>query len=280
MLNFNWCNTSSNLEIKSQKLKKSKLKNFVNTNLLLNSISFNKSNKIYCNYLDENESYQILVFENEFDESYLEVFNTFENSNKFTLFIHIKYFLVYKESKPYYFQKRSHGLTNEELKEFIENKFSISIDEIINVSDEDLLEGLKKYKQQKNKPMLLNINETKDYFFSIYSLYILFIVGGLTYLIYMQNIENKIEPIKEVKKEKIFYSFEDKYDSFLKTFKSNKLKVVQLNYEKNIVKISFNSKEKKLLYSFLQEYKKNVLKSAITYLENEKIYLCEVSLKM
>lgn len=118
--------------------------------------------------------------------------------------------VLYKDKKPYYFQKNSININNDELRNYFENNLGLNIEYIEVVDDASFTKYFEKYKKEDKKSYLNNINKTKDYFLIIYLIYIVFLIITIFYLFTFnkENISNKdIKEINIDNKVKVFKPF-------------------------------------------------------------------------
>lgn len=281
---FDWVDDFKYIQIDSNRLPARLIKNFTYSNLLLNNISYNLNSKIYLLYLNEIKSYQILVFDEKFDPAYLECFSKslYLNEYETVLFIYKQYMVLYKDKKPYYFQKNSININNDELRNYFENNLGLNIEYIEVVDDASFTKYFEKYKKEDKKSYLNNINKTKDYFLIIYLIYIVFLIITIFYLFTFnkENISNKdIKEINIDNKVKVFKPFTYLYSDILDNLQKNKLNLNSFIYEKNSIKFIFHSTNKKNIYDFLLIYKNRIKNSSILYNKELKAFVCEVGLK-
>ncbi len=276
---LNWLNKLTIVQVESKPLFNTALKNFINTNLLLNNVFIESLNKIYLFYISEIKTYQILVADDSFDISYLECFRTNCTSNKNILFVCKNYCILYKNKKPYFFQKNTQQINKDEINRFIESKLSISIDEIKEFDDESLFSLIDNYKKSNFKAILKDFNKTKDGFLAIYIVYIFTILAFLFYFTIYGSVNSKVivKP-KEITYPKMQYFSKD-YNLILENLNKNKLKVKSFLYENKKIKLLFTSTNKENIYRFLIEFKNSINNSAVTYIKEKKLYECEIGIK-
>lgn len=284
-LQFTWCDNAKLLKLKSVKLKKNQEKNFVKSSLFLNNISYDKSNQIYLFYIKEIETYQIMVFDKNFKSAYIECFEHYDKIEKENiLFIHSKYFVLYKNKQAYYFQNLKYDITKEELKDYIKNNLDIDVNYVVEINDEDLAQLIKKYEERKKKSKLVNVNKAKDNFLKIYVLYIVLIIFALMYFLNILPMQKFSQPTFKTLSKVIpytnFYPFDDKYKKILTHTKKYKLKIINLSYQNKIVNLKLQAENKKNLYDFLEQYEDKIVNKDFSIVKYKKIFIGEVGLKI
>lgn len=279
---FDWIDKLNSVQVESKRLNTRHLKNFIDSTLLLNNISYSTNSKIFLLYLNEIKNYQVLVFDDDFDNAYLECFLLSDSlkDNKSVLFIYKKYIVLYINKEPYFFQKNSAKINNIELKRYLENSLKVNIEYIEEVDDKKFNEYYTRFKKENKKKLLKNYNKTKEYFLVIYSIYICLIIA----ISFLSVINEKDELKSTTKKINIlkdisFKPFVLEYSDFIKSLNKNKLVLNSFFYEKNITKFIFQSKNKSDIYNFLLMNKNKIFNSSIMYSKELKTFICEVEIK-
>lgn len=262
--------------IESPKLKQNKLKNFVVSSLLINNYIYSQRDFIYLFYLENINSYEILVSKEKVLS--FDILNPYVEENGFVSIKYEDFYILFFDKKPYYFQQIQNDISNDEVYKYLENKLKIKIDNKIAINKNEFEKLSKEFKT--DKLLLININEEKRYQFKAYILYCLLIILSLSTYIFYNQSEKQIHKTKIVnKKYPNFISYYEKHKNLLSKIRKHKLKLKTLIYEKKLLNLTFESKNKSDVYSFLLEYKNRISNSSITYIEKIKLYECIVDVK-
>lgn len=262
--------------IESPKLKQNKLKNFVVNSLLINNYIYSQRDFIYLFYLENINSYEILVSKEKVLS--FDILNSYIEENGFVSIKYEDFYILFFDKKPYYFQQIQNDISNDEVYKYLENKLKIKIDNKIAINKNEFEKLSKKFKT--DNLLLTNINEEKRNQFKAYILYCLLILLSLSTYIFYNQSEKQIPKTKVVNKEyPNFISYYEKHKNLLSKIRKHKLKLKTLIYEKKLLNLTFESKNKSDIYSFLLEYKNKISNSSITYIEKIKLYECIVDVK-
>lgn len=275
-------NEFKTLIVKSpSKLKKNQYKNFILTSLILNNQIYNEKDFIYLLNLEEINSYEIITSNEEIKLFEILKFALTEKSDIYSVIRIESSFLIYKDSKPYYFQKIDNNISNEELISYIKNRLKIDITNIIEINQNEFESFKQKQSLEKDKKLLLeNINKYSSNQLKIYLLYIFFFICMIIlYLFYINT--NKTVDIEKISKTNYleYQSFYKKFENIRLHLSENKLNLISFNYENNSLRLIFQSSKKDNIYKFLMEYKKLITDSSITYLVDLKKYECSVDVR-
>lgn len=262
--------------IQSPKLKRNKLKNFVISSLLINNYIYSQRDFIYLFYLENINSYEILVSKEKVLS--FDILNSYIEENGFISIKYEDFYILFFDKKPYYFQQIQNDISNDEVYKYLENKLKIKIDNKITINKNEFEKLSKEFKT--DNLLLTNINEEKRNQFKAYILYCLLILLSLSTYIFYNQSEKQIPKTKVVNKEyPNFISYYEKHKNLLSKIRKHKLKLKTLIYEKKLLNLTFESKNKSDIYSFLLEYKNKISNSSITYIEKIKLYECIVDVK-
>jgi len=265
----------------SEKIDEKYLKSFILSNLKLKNIALNPNDTIYINFIENINEYQIFIVDNSFLFFEFEVFSLYKNKEnaKFELFICEDFFVIFKNSHFYYYQKISENINQDDFLQFLNKKFKIQINNIHQINKE-MLETLKseflkivpkKHSKEPLKKLELKINLS----FYIYIFYILIVIFCVFY--YYENsikIDEKgqdIVNIEEIKSKFVFSSFEERFYEILENIDKNKLELISFEFRQNRAKIVVNHKNKDNINLFLESCK-NVISSSINFLDDSKSF--------
>ncbi|WP_026804807.1 hypothetical protein [Aliarcobacter lanthieri] len=263
----------------SEKINDKYLKSFIQSNLKLKNISLNQNDIIYINFIENIKEYQLFIVTNGFKFFEFEVFHTYidKNSNGFTLFICQDFFIIFKNTNLYYYQKISQNINEYDFLQFLEKRFKIKIEKIYQISPDILknlkIEFLKNFSKKHYKEPLKKFELKKDFSFYIYIFYLFIVIYFAFY--YFQNIkkyeekEQNIVRIEDIKEKYSFISFEERFYKILENIDKNRLTLISFEFRQNRAKIVINHKNKDNINLFLESYG-NVLTSSINFLDDSK----------
>ncbi|QKF59812.1 hypothetical protein [Aliarcobacter lanthieri] len=263
----------------SEKINDKYLKSFIQFNLKLKNISLNQNDIIYINFIENIKEYQLFIVTNGFKFFEFEVFHTYidKNSNGFTLFICQDFFIIFKNTNLYYYQKISQNINEYDFLQFLEKRFKIKIEKIYQISPDILknlkIEFLKNFSKKHYKEPLKKFELKKDFSFYIYIFYLFIVIYFAFY--YFQNIkkyeekEQNIVKIEDIKEKYSFISFEERFYKILENIDKNRLTLISFEFRQNRAKIVINHKNKDNINLFLESCG-NVLTSSINFLDDSK----------
>lgn len=269
----------------SEKIEDKNLKDFILTSLTLKNVDFNDENKILVNFISQLNQYQIFLLDKQSLYFEFQIFELLYENKKFIddeydLYICDDFFILYKNAFPYYFQKITNEINSSEFIEFLNKKLAISISNYKRVDNKEF-EILKiNYQNKKEKSTLKFLNIKSNHSFKIYLLFLFLIFTLFFIFIYNflnQDLAEKTElnyeiKIEELKEKHKFESIEKIIRPLFLAFKKYDLNLKKMELKENSMKIIIESMDKKVIYSFLEEFKKEVTNSSINYFEDKKIY--------
>ncbi|PUE65497.1 hypothetical protein [Arcobacter caeni] len=289
---------ASNNEIKSllidvsEEIENKNLKKFIFTSLKLNNFEISKNDFVHINFISELKQYQVLIFPNHYKNTIFQIFELYyldeKDFNKFDLYFNDDFFCLYKNGKFYYFQNLQSEIFIEELIEFINKKFSITLDSFKVIQKKSCEDLKNEYSKKALKNKLENFNIKNDYSFKIYVFYILIIISCFTFYLYenqIKNEENETKIVEEnqfdkLKKEHFFTSISLDFNNIVELLKKYDLNLKLFEYKDNKQKIVFSSFIKSDIYSFFGELKDNLITQEVNYFENEKNYEAVIYVKL
>jgi hypothetical protein len=258
----------------------SSLSEFIFFKLEENSVKTDASSRVFVSYLDTSKKYFIAHFQIINHNSFIEpqilkayFMNSLDVKNQITLFIIENYFSLYFNDELLFFKEIKQKVTRLEITNFIEKTLQFSIDNCIELTNEQYIlienefrnnfENLKKLRLLKNN----QYKEIKK-FFLVVSFSLLLIFGA--YLYEDSDVSSlKIEP-KEVitypKKELVSY----KLALLIEQINKYNLTLVSLNLNNDWLVLSLQHQDKMKLIEFLTVYKCEV--KTLQYNEKESMY--------
>lgn len=259
------------IKVKSEILK-DVLNEFLFTSLRRQNIKLYSNSKIFYTYLKQNNYYQISTYRTKDEKPILELdlINYYINNsseNTFNLCICDDLFILYKNSELYYYQKKSNDMSTEEIKLFLENKFSILILQKTLITNSEINKMKLEFNKKNFKSKLLYIKKTSLNLFYYFKFLILLLTLFIfaTYLLKSENKDeitllkneyNRLETQKEYKN----YVSAKLLNVFLEIKKLN-MKINKLVYEDGKFLVNITSSKRNSLYVFIKSYKKSVINS-------------------
>lgn len=289
---------ASNNEIKSllidvsEEIENKNLKKFIFTSSKLNNFEISKNDFVHINFISELKQYQVLTFPNCYKNTIFQIFELYyldeKDLNKFDLYFNDDFFCLYKNGKFYYFQNLQSKIFIEELIEFINKKFSITLDSFKVIQKETCEELKNEYSKKALKNKLENFNIKNDYSFKIYLFYILIIISYFAFYLYenqIKNEENETKIVEEnqfdkLKKEHFFTSISLDFNNIVELLGKYNLNLKSFEYKDNKQKVVLSSFIKSDIYSFFAELKDNLITQEVNYFENEKVYEAVIYVKL
>ena len=269
----------------SEKIEDKNLKDFIFTTLKLKNITYTNQDKLAVNFISQINQYQIFILDKKFDFLEFQIFESlYENKNFaediYDLYVCDDFFILYKNGYAYYFQKVINEINISEFIEFLNRKFDINISSF-NRIDSKRFEQLKNlYKTKKDRFSFKFINIKNNHSFKIYLFFLIFLIS--IFFSFILNFKNEIPKeeekinqsfsIEEIKNKYKFESIEKKIRPFFLSFEKYELNLIKMEFEEKSLKIVIEAIDKKVIYSFLEEYKDIVINSSIRYLEDKKTY--------
>jgi len=276
------------------KIDENNIKEFVYTSLELNAVEYSQDDIILLNYLYESNIYQVSIFNKKNKYPIFEIFRVYYLNktvkNEYDLFLNKNFIVIYKNAKPYYFQKFDYKIISDDLIEYFYKKLNIKIINIYKIDCNKVEELKDKFLKEIDNTIFENINSKRNYSYYIYCSYlfllILFCVYSYTnikkeYLNQKLNNQVKKEENILLLKEKFkFNAFSEDIESLFEMLKKYKLKINHVHYQKNSLSLEFISLDKNSIYDFLDNYKNAILSNTIVYIENKKYYKCNTNVRI
>ena len=266
----------------TEEINNKNLKDFVLTSLSLNNKIVKNDDLVYVNYIKELKQYQILVIESKYKYAYFQVFEIFysEKNLSFDLYLCSDFFCLYKNGTFYYYQLIEFATSLEEILEFINKKFNTKIDNYKEIESKYLDELKNRYLLECKASSITNINIKKNHSFKFFIFYLIVLFSFCIdyYLNSSLNsdknlvVDNERFKFEEFKKKHNFYPLTNDFDDFFGNIKNYNLDLESFEYKQNKTKMVLISNIKENLYLFLNEYKKELISSSISFNENNKNY--------
>ncbi len=247
----------------SEEILDKNIDNFILHNLKEKN-SLKNTHNIFYNYLNLSKEYFICYYEKrgttltiiDLIEEHLKNKN---NDNRNLLVYFEDYFLLFYNSRFYYFQKIEKELLVEDINEYINKRFNFTIEETYHLNSSDL-HGLKKEKTiNTSLNYTKNLNDVKIYY--SYLMIIFFIgLSFFTYDYYDKSLKEKQRAMileKEIlqnskkRKDTLYY----KISLLLDEIGRNSLKIKKFDFRNKSLNMTLVLNNSADAYTFLQKYK-------------------------
>jgi len=255
---------------------------FLKTSILNSGLPFSKKSFYYYFYHLDLLTYEIIFYEKNAEDIFLEPFLLLEEysktDNSVKVYVTDSYFVVVKSSKVLVLKKIT-TLDMNEISTYIQQIYNLSNFELIQISNETLLD----IAQQKRSLYM-------DGFYPLYSkksfnIFLAFSLLGLFLLLiflYIGNLEtaNKVTPIVQ-KKIQVKHKSDvmTQVDMLFKNIKSNTIIIEKINYENKQFQTILYHKEQKKLLDFANIYGAKIDIKTLKYEPTKKLYRMEVDIE-
>jgi len=254
----------------SQKISKQNINNFISSYLQVNDIKIKEHDKIFYVYINEANIYEIYILNSNKNNIQTQAHIFKSNKNTYDLFICLNYFIIYKNSK-FYFYKENKNYDINDIKNFIHYKYKFSVNNIYNIDKSKYKTYEKRFLELNKHNKLSFIILKKNYSFYYYCFYLIILASVLFYYI---NINAKESKQKFVNKT-IVYKNNYKINNIIKTINSYNIHIQELKYQ-NLYLLTLSSKNKNNIFKFLNKYKQNIY--IYSLYKNNKTYIIEIKI--
>lgn len=245
-----------NIEV-DEEIDKKSLKSFLLSNLGLQKITLNKNQKIIITYIKELKIYQLLIFDKSIKYADFQVFEKLEyiKDDTFSFIIFQDFLYIFKNQEFYYVQNLQKDLNKDDFINFLKYRFSLDDILLRNISFEEFENLKKEYLKEKRKTTLKFFNYKQDFSFYIYIFYLFLLILCLVfYFLYFKDEKINEKPInyEEIKQNYQFKSINKEFYTLLFTMQELNIKLEELKYLDNNLKITISSKNKDSILNFLK----------------------------
>lgn len=245
-----------NIEV-DEEIDKKSLKSFLLSNLGLQKITLNKNQKIIISYIKELKIYQLLIFDKSIKYADFQVFEKLEylKDDTFSFIIFQDFLYIFKNQEFYYVQNLQKDLNKDDFINFLKYRFSLDDILLRNISFEEFENLKKEYLKEKRKTTLKFFNYKQDFSFYIYIFYLFLLILCLVfYFLYFKDEKINEKPInyEEIKQNYQFKSINKEFYTLLFTMQELNIKLEELKYLDNNLKITISSKNKDSILNFLK----------------------------
>jgi len=263
------------------------LLDFLRTSIISQKITLTKKTKFYFQFIASAFSYEIIVFEANSQDTFLEpfVFSSLCDTKGIELFITKEYFSLFKGKKLLLY-KKIENILQEDIQTYIEQLYKMKIDKVT------ILDTVK---SQLAKDTFLNssLKDTftfysvhKDHSFSIFLVFISFvsmIFILLLYSLYNHNYNTNAITKTTTKYDKGYKKLYGLYNEinkrainktlkFISYCKNSDILIDKINYKHSKLFIELKDKSQKKILKVVKNYEKNIEISSILYDNSLKIY--------
>ncbi len=219
-----------------------------------------KNHNIFYTYLNLTKEYFVCYYKSKNKITIIDVITKYLKKNnilnKRVLVYFEEYFLLFIDSKFYYFQKIEKELLSQDIIEYINKRFAFEIEETIYINSSDLTNN-------QIKPTLVYIKDNRDMklYFS-YLVVLFFLCTSLFIADYYDKLLKQNEKIENeeilkkhqksiIPKETFYYKI-----SFLfNKIQECDLKISKFDFSKNSITVIFIAKTRESAYNFFKMYK-------------------------
>lgn len=245
-----------NIEV-DEEIDKKSLKSFLLSNLGLQKITLNKNQKIIITYIKELKIYQLLIFDKSIKYADFQVFEKLEylKDDTFSFIIFQDFLYIFKNQEFYYVQNLQKDLNKDDFINFLKYRFSLDDILLRNISFEEFENLKKEYLKEKRKTTLKFFNYKQDFSFYIYIFYLFLLILCLVfYFLYFKDEKINEKPInyEEIKQNYQFKNINKEFYTLLFTMQELNIKLEELKYLDNNLKITISSKNKDSILNFLK----------------------------
>lgn len=245
-----------NIEV-DEEIDKKSLKSFLLSNLGLQKITLNKNQKIIITYIKELKIYQLLIFDKSIKYADFQVFEKLEylKDDTFSFIIFQDFLYIFKNQEFYYIQNLQKDLNKDDFINFLKYRFSLDDILLRNISFEEFENLKKEYLKEKRKTTLKFFNYKQDFSFYIYIFYLFLLILCLVfYFLYFKDEKINEKPInyEEIKQNYQFKNINKEFYTLLFTMQELNIKLEELKYLDNNLKITISSKNKDSILNFLK----------------------------
>ena len=245
-----------NIEV-DEEIDKKSLKSFLLSNLGLQKITLNKNQKIIITYIKELKIYQLLIFDKSIKYADFQVFekSKYLKDDTFSFIIFQDFLYIFKNQEFYYIQNLQKDLNKDDFINFLKYRFSLDDILLRNISFEEFENLKKEYLKEKRKTTLKFFNYKQDFSFYIYIFYLFLLILCLVfYFLYFKDEKINEKPInyEEIKQNYQFKSINKEFYTLLFTMQELNIKLEELKYLDNNLKITISSKNKDSILNFLK----------------------------
>ncbi len=272
----------------THKISQKNLAKFLKTTLVLENIELTQTDKIFFSYIDEIQTYEIYLISTDVKYPAIipYIFGQYyedDTKNSIDLFITNKFYTVYK-NKQFYFVQPNKGYATEDIKKYIKHHYQINIDNIYDITSNQLENLQIKYLQNIHykkiiKPISIYDNN-KYIYFIVYCLVVFGILGYYIFSLYFPKktvTKLKSIPISTsvyIKQQNVTTNIIELFN-YLKIYK---IAIVKFDYNK-VLDLVLICKSKSKFYDFVTVYNKKVAIKTIKFEPNLQRYIMEVEIE-
>jgi len=259
----------------TEQISQKYLKSFLITTINQENLPKTKTSKIIYQFIEKSNSYEIYLFQTKHKKALLEfqLFEKYQNSledfhQKYQLFITHTFFTLYFDGK-FISAIENKNYTTSDIIKFVQFNYKITIDEIIEVSDEEM----KKLKQHSSNLQSFHFTNLQSSYESYYFLFYLVVIllASLYYYNINYNTSTK-NPLPNSISEQPYENqkIASHITQTITHLHHKNIKLEDLNYNKKLfLKVKSTHQN---LYDFLAIYKKNMKIIKLEKIEDNLIF--------
>ena len=265
----------------SQKISSKYITKFIQTSLQLNDIILIENDKVFFSYIKESSIYEIYILNSKSPNISIES-KIFENNTKsknydYEIYILNKYYIVYKNSKCYFFKENKNYAKNDIIN-YIEFKYKIKILNC-NIVSHDTHDGIKNDYLDKNYIQSINfINIQKNKFLLYYFAYLFTFMIFIYFSLSISSNKNYKNTHNQTLQNKIIINNKDTIKVLIKNLNNYNIKVNQIIFNNYSYDISLYSTSVKKIYKFLSLYGNKLTIKNVN--ESKKKYYLEITIAL
>lgn len=278
----------------SEKINTKYIKDFIYTKIQSQNLTLDDNSKIHYFYIEEISSYQITIINSKSKNIVLEPYLFLtkylnKNDDSTNLYICNNFFALYNNGKLIYFDNIKDGTEKKDIIKYLNQTFSLSINNIYDINEEELKEYEKEYILNSKEFPQFSYMTKKSNKIAIYYLFYLFIVLMILAIYFVnyfnQNRVNIKNDMKDVKLEQVKNEYQnllEKYEdnkkmtsyliNLLNTLNKNNIKLRSLKISQEKIQIRIKAKKKEVLLNFLDFYDEDSIINNMRYIKEDNCY--------
>lgn len=301
----------------SEEIDKQYINEYLFTQIQSQNLTLDNNSQVHYSYIKSIKSYQISIINSKNKNIVLEPFvfvtNYIDKNDKSTdLFICADFFALYDNGQLIYFnhinsdlqdksfasnETKLSGFEKNDIIEYINQTFSIIINNTYDIDEKELLEYEKMYSLNIEKlPPIKYISKKNNKTSTLYLIYVFIILTSLA--IYFINFINQngikiTNNMKDIKLEtakseynNLLNKYEDnkKITSYLinlfSVLNNNDIKLISLKVSQNKSQIKIKASKKEVLLDFLDYYDEDSIINNMTYIKKDNTYEITATIKL
>ncbi len=286
----------------SEEINTKHIKNYVFTQIQSHNLTLNENSKIFYNFINKTNSYQITIINSSSNNILLEpyIFESFylkKDKSSIDLFVCDEFISLYENTKLLYYKEIKNDSSKKDIIKYIQQTLNIEIDNIYDISAIELEKYKKRYLENIKlfkKIQFLSKQNNKNAIF--YLTYLLVVIAFLIYYSFDVLIQDKIvitKNIKNIRLEQIKKEYTDLLDKYENNEKltsnlltlfsllnKNDIKLINLKIMEDKSQIKMKAEKKDVLLNFLDFYDEDSTINNMRYIKEENAYEMYATVKL